>query len=85
MQHLVVVLAVVVVVVVVFLVIVIVAAGVAARRLNKLPRGWLPSLRNLRTSPEPGGSSGMIWWGVWGGGWRHETGILSICLDPPPL
>ena len=67
MQHLVVVLAVVVVVVVVFLVIVIVAAGVAARRLNKLPRGWLPSLPNLRISPEPGGSCGMIWWGVWGG------------------
>ena len=66
MQHLVVVLAVVVVVVVVVLVVVIVAAGVAARRLNKLPRGWLSSLPNLRAFPEPRRSSGMIWWGVWG-------------------
>ena len=87
MQHLVVVVAVVVVVVVVVLVVlvvvvvvVVVAAGVAVTRLNKLPRGWLPSLPNLRASPEDGGWSWVVWWGGLGGeegGLRWSGGGLG--------
>ena len=69
MQHL---LVVVLAVVVVVVVVVVVAAGVALGRLNKLPRGWLPSFRDLRASPEPG------WWseGKAGGlGWSGKSDL----------
>ena len=75
-------------VVVVLLVVVVVAAGVAVRRLNKVPRGWLPSLPNLRASPEPG-VAGVVWLGclggvgrvLWVGGVKRE--FFQFALTPP--